>query len=225
MRGPDAPRRTTRSSVRTIAVGIALLMLAVPATGLADEADEADGARTTASPPYEDGADNGEDWSVRYADGDSGRIAILSHYLLPVPLHCQARSEIATLRAVLEPERAVTGDSVVDVAVEQALLDAFGFVTVLVLDEDGAWYGSGHLRGPAAAGTRVTVDDVERLLAGDDESAELVAATVEVRLEGAPGLPVDEQPALHVLFGLEVASGCPAAGGATASFPEIGLTY
>lgn len=146
----------------------------------------------SAGPPYETGPQGGDVWNEIHRDPDTGRIAIVRASPIPGVVGCAAVGGYSTF--VVRHD--ATGDETgVEVAYTEALLDPFAWLTVLVVDADGGWYGSTQVRGP---------------LAGDGTYG-----------ADFPDGPPPAGTEIQIQFGIQIASACLNADGGTARFTGV----
>lgn len=146
-------------------------------------------------PPYALGPSTGDTWNVVQRDAQAGRMTVLRVYPIPGSFSCGGGAGQAFFRVTHEVTSAISG---VDVAYDEALIDGFTFLNVLIRDSQQNWYGSLQVRGPIAG-----------------------AGTLEV------GFPDGAPPAgatLWIDFGLQTSSACPSVDGGIARFPSVTVT-
>jgi hypothetical protein len=144
--------------------------------------------------PYSEGPTGGDQWSMQQANAEDGRIFVGRLYPIFNPISCAPGGSMAKLEVVHK----VTGKTRSVVAdFTDAGLDQYSFVTLAVKSAKGKWLASTRQRGP---------------LVGD--------GSVTAKLFGK----VRKGQKVTIQFGLEAASACPNASGATARFTQITVT-
>ena len=156
-------------------------------------------ARTTSyAAPYAAGPSGGDQWSYVSADPEAGTMMMGRAYPAPGPISCPGRAGYANFSVkhkATAPLRSVT------VAYEDAFVEPFTYLTVLVRDAKGAWMGG-------------------RKVGGASGSGEIV---VPVSWGNRAASARKPQP-VEILFGLEMSSACPSADGGTIRYAKVTVT-